>query len=282
MDFQGKEELRADCFTAYIQAKALINQPKKEKHVHIIPKNPNSDPYDYFYADLAAIDSAIIKATKQVTDSKGRIALSYIQDVHNNQDGVIVTTEIIFSNGGRITMPPMWFKTYTTSSPQQIAGIITYAKRYSLSAAFGIASEDDDDIKTLIETGNYQPSDNPPHKLGRKELDEYKVQYLGISARLVDVYQDYIDGVPEANGWIRSRHDEQTAIAIKQLNQAYHQQEAEKKSKEEQAAKAAKEAEEKKAALDKVKQSKVEESKKDPFADKKVASGGDTVVDGLF
>lgn len=272
MLFQGKEELRAECFSAYIQAKSLIDQPKKDKHVHIIPKNPNSDPYDYYYADLAAIDSAIIKATKQVKDRKDQIALSYIQDVKNNQDGVIVTTEIIFSNGGRITMPDLWFKTYTTSSPQQVAGIITYAKRYSLSAAFGIASEDDDDIKTLIETGNYQPTDNPPHKLGRKELDEYIVQYMGSPARLVDIYQEYIDGIPEAGGWIKSRHDEQTAIAIKQLNQAYHQQEADKKAKEEQELKT----KEKQAALNKVQQ-----TKKDPFEDKKVESK-DPEVDKLF
>jgi len=88
------------------------------------------------YADLAACVEAVIDALHE-----NGIAL--MQRTTESESGVIVETVFIHESGeemsgGRLHVPA------DKHSPQGYGSALTYARRYSLMAACGIAPEDDD------------------------------------------------------------------------------------------------------------------------------------------
>jgi hypothetical protein len=88
------------------------------------------------YADLAACVEAVIDA---LNDN----GIALIQQNHPNPDGVVVETVFIHESGeilncGQIYVPA------SKHDPQGYGSALTYARRYSLMAACGIAPEDDD------------------------------------------------------------------------------------------------------------------------------------------
>lgn len=88
------------------------------------------------YADLESVVSAI----KPVLTKHG---LSFIQVSHDTQSSAAIETLIMHSSGewisaGVVSVP------VSKNDAQGYGSAMTYARRYSLSAAFGIAPEDDD------------------------------------------------------------------------------------------------------------------------------------------
>lgn len=88
------------------------------------------------YADLAACVEAVI-------DGLNANGIFLAQLCHESADGVIVETQLIHESGetfsaGRLHVPA------AKQDPQGYGSALTYARRYSLMAACGIAPEDDD------------------------------------------------------------------------------------------------------------------------------------------
>lgn len=88
------------------------------------------------YADLAACVEAVVDAL----NSNG---IMLMQHTHDCDDGVIVETVFLHESGemistGRLHVPA------SKRDPQGYGSSLTYARRYSLMAACGIAPEDDD------------------------------------------------------------------------------------------------------------------------------------------
>jgi len=88
------------------------------------------------YADLAACVEAVIDAL----NSNG---IALIQKQHPNETGVSVETVFVHESGetlsaGILSVPA------AKHDPQGYGSALTYARRYSLMAACGIAPEDDD------------------------------------------------------------------------------------------------------------------------------------------
>lgn len=88
------------------------------------------------YADLAAVVEAVIDA---LNDN----GIAMIQVLHECNDGVIVSTTFVHESGevidcGKLHVPA------AKQDPQGYGSALTYARRYSLMAAAGIAPEDDD------------------------------------------------------------------------------------------------------------------------------------------
>lgn len=88
------------------------------------------------YADLAACVEAVI-------DALNTNGIAMIQRTHDDQTGVTVETVFIHESGetiesGRLHVPA------AKNDPQGYGSALTYARRYSLMAACGIAPEDDD------------------------------------------------------------------------------------------------------------------------------------------
>lgn len=88
------------------------------------------------YADLSACVEAVI-------DSLNENGIALIQTPHESDSGVIVETIFLHESGESMSGG----KLYTPASkqdPQGYGSALTYARRYGLMAACGIAPEDDD------------------------------------------------------------------------------------------------------------------------------------------
>lgn len=88
------------------------------------------------YADLASV----VEAIRGPLSTNG---LSYVQIAHSIQDAAAFETVILHSSGewlscGVLSVP------VTKADAQGFGSASTYCRRYSLSAAFGVAPEDDD------------------------------------------------------------------------------------------------------------------------------------------
>ncbi len=88
------------------------------------------------YADLAACIEAVV-------DALNANGIALVQQTSDCSDGVIVETVFVHESGetfssGRLHVPS------TKHDAQGYGSALTYARRYSLMAACGIAPEDDD------------------------------------------------------------------------------------------------------------------------------------------
>lgn len=88
------------------------------------------------YADLASV----VEAIREQLSMNG---LSYVQVSHDKEESATIETLILHSSGewiscGQVSVP------VTKADAQGFGSAMTYARRYSLSAAFGVAPEDDD------------------------------------------------------------------------------------------------------------------------------------------
>lgn len=235
MEQYGEEKNRASWAMSLAIVKMHIKQPKRTHEVQVNGTTKSGKPfsYTYKYADLADVDKAIIDAVRATTQDDKPL-LTYYFDIDNGAEGVSAETIIIDAKTGfQIRMGRVWFKNYNVGDAQKTASLISYAKRYSLSAAFGIASEDDDDAH------NFTPAAKP-----------CDVNDVGLQA----IWDAYInDHNSKAKQWISGKHDPETARKIHQLLGEYKEQQEEKKKDEE---------------VKNLVDGKQDKQKPDPYADK--------------
>lgn len=114
-------------------ASALV---KAQKAFGPALKSSTNPHFKSKYADLAACVEAVI-------DGLNANGIFLAQVCHESADGVIVETQLIHESGesfsaGKLHVPA------SKQDPQGYGSALTYARRYSLMAACGIAPEDDD------------------------------------------------------------------------------------------------------------------------------------------
>ena len=88
------------------------------------------------YADLSACVEAVL-------DGLNNNGIMLLQGTHPCEDGVIVETLFIHESGEQISAGKLHVPA-AKQDPQGYGSALTYARRYSLMAACGIAPEDDD------------------------------------------------------------------------------------------------------------------------------------------
>jgi len=128
---------------ALVLAQAEMEGAKKDK------SNPH---FKSKYATLESVNDAVKPALQ-------KHGLAYIQKFHEAQGGVAVETIILHKSGeqlsnGILSVPA------SKQDAQGYGSAITYARRYSLQSAFGIAPEDDDG--NAASGGNYSPKTSQP------------------------------------------------------------------------------------------------------------------------
>ena len=232
MEFIGDEQSRANWNKHFIQVKSQIKQPKRTHTVKVLTQKGRN--YSYKYADLADVDKAVMDACRQVKDKDGNTAFAYYFDIANSSQGVCVQTVMVDTSGAQMITNKVWFSNSKSEDAQKTASLISYAKRYSLSAAFGIASEDDDDAQSL------KPQDNRRRVmvLDVDELNNFKVNVMGKSYLLKDIWNDYLEYKdPETLHWLMDQKDPQTLQAIKQFNDQYKMKKRLDQAKEKKAKK---------------------------------------------
>ena len=99
-------------------------------------KTSNNPFFKSKYADLSVVVEAIIDALH----SNG---IALLQNCHESDSGVIVETIFLHESGEQISCGKLHVPA-AKNDPQGYGSALTYARRYSLMAACGIAPEDDD------------------------------------------------------------------------------------------------------------------------------------------
>jgi hypothetical protein len=99
-------------------------------------KSSSNPHFKSRYADLAACVEAVV-------DSLNANGIMLMQQTSECESGVIVETVFIHESGETITSGKLHVPAQK-NDPQGYGSALTYARRYSLMAACGIAPEDDD------------------------------------------------------------------------------------------------------------------------------------------
>lgn len=144
-------------------------------------KNATKDASNPFfksqYADLASVREAV-----QVPFAKHGLAITQL--LSNDAHGVTVETVLLHKSGqwlsGIVSIKPV------KDDPQALGSAVTYARRYSLSAIAGIASEIDDDGEAAMGRDTKPVTKNKPaekpvnvdalvNKIAKAHATEHKV-----------------------------------------------------------------------------------------------------------
>lgn len=127
-------------------SKALVETQKELKQPLKDAKNP------FFKSEYVPLENV----AEAITESATKHGLAFSQYATTTETGNVSVGTIVFHESGEfIEFPPLILKPENTK-PQSIGSAITYAKRYSLSAVFGITSDKDDDGNKANENGESQ------------------------------------------------------------------------------------------------------------------------------
>jgi hypothetical protein len=145
---------------------------KAQKNFAPALKTSTNPHFKSKYADLAACVEAVI-------DALNSAGIALIQQCSESSDGVIVETVFIHESGemyqcGKLHVPA------SKHDAQGYGSALTYARRYSLMAACGIAPEDDDG-NNAVKKQNSKPFDLTKHSSemrNAKDDEELKHAYL--------------------------------------------------------------------------------------------------------
>lgn len=186
---------KLDLFSSFVNVQKALQQPGKDKQ-----------GYGYKYADL----NGVIKAIQDASEDED---IAYIQQPVTNGGKAGVHNYLLNGQGAIFD-----FGTYTldisSPNPQDYGKALTYARRYSISAIFGIASEDDTDAKEFKSKPDYMtPS----------ELKGMTINYDGKRKDLTEVFAMAMAGDELAKQVIKEKDNSvNTKIAIKSISAIYN------------------------------------------------------------
>lgn len=115
-------------------AKALAQFQKEVK------QPPKNGVNPHFKSKHVTLDDTI----KVINETAPKYGLSYIQPPVNDEHGTGVVTVILHESGQYIEFPNFTLP-LDKKTAQGAGSALTYARRYSISSAFGLVSEEDDD-----------------------------------------------------------------------------------------------------------------------------------------
>ncbi len=145
-------------------AQVEIKPPAKTKTAHVQMKAGGT--YTFDYADLSDLESAI-------RGPLGRNGLSFVHLLSEPEPGRLLMTTQLRHASGEILETSMSFQR-PEGGPQQFGSMLTYLKRYLLSALTSTSSEEDDDGNAAqgndrkIEPKAKKPGPAIPPKAGEK------------------------------------------------------------------------------------------------------------------
>jgi len=108
------------------------------------------------YADLAACIEAVV-------DALNANGIALIQRTHDSDNGVAIETLFVHESGETIS-GGIFHVPAAKQDPQGYGSALTYARRYSLMSACGIAPEDDDAESAVKSPPKAAPRVTPPQQ----------------------------------------------------------------------------------------------------------------------
>ena len=123
-----KSDSISELAKAFAKTQQELKQPLKDA------KNP------FFKSTYVPLENV----AESITETATKNGLSFSQEPSFDDGMVTVTTLVMHNSGEWIEYAPLKLKP-VKNDPQAYGSAITYAKRYALSAIFGITSDKDDD-----------------------------------------------------------------------------------------------------------------------------------------
>lgn len=137
--------------SAFVNVQRKLQQPSKDKQ-----------GYGYKYADL----NGVIKAIQEASSDED---IAYIQQPVTDGGKTGIHNYLLNSKGAIFDFGS-YMLDIGSPNPQEYGKALTYARRYSISAIYGIASEDDTDAKEF---------NSKPDYMTPKELKGMTINYDG-------------------------------------------------------------------------------------------------------
>lgn len=166
--------------------------------------------YSYSYADLGDV-------LEHVRPILGAHGLGVLQNVTIDSGFVRITTTLLHASGESMQFGPL--PLHAGNTPQQAGSAITYARRYALLAALGIATEDDDGQAAAQRPPQRQQRPAPPEprsdeeatireligQLSREEREDFRERFtFTFGSTLLELPPEQH---PEALAWTREYLD---------------------------------------------------------------------------
>lgn len=151
-------------------------------------KQPMKDADNPFFKSRYVPLPNVVEAIDETAPKHG---LSFVQWLLNDENGQIgVATMILHNSGEYFEFDPVFMRA-EKQTPQGAGSLATYLKRYSLAAAFGITSDEDDDGNQATGNGNNNQ---------RKQHNQLPVQDKGKVALVQQNAKDLADIINAQEG----------------------------------------------------------------------------------
>ena len=110
--------------------------------------DPNRTKENAFLKSKYVTLDSLLQTVRPVLANNG---LSFLQVPFTGADVVSVTTMLLHESGEWLESDPFTLP-LMKKDPQGVGGVVTYARRYSLSSILGVAWDEDDDAQSNNET----------------------------------------------------------------------------------------------------------------------------------
>lgn len=117
-----------EIYSSFVKAQSQFNKAVKDS------KNP------HFKSSYANIESVIDAVSKALQDN----GLAFMQPISSEGDKWFICTRLVHTSGEVIESPKVELMIQDKNNPQKFGSSLTYFRRYSLMAFFGIPDTDDD------------------------------------------------------------------------------------------------------------------------------------------
>ena len=163
-------ETKAELFKAFANFKKKLKQPLKDAN------NP------FFKSKYVPLGNVVQVVDEAMIDT----GLSYIQEIEDLEEGYLRVDTIVLHESGEYMVIKGSKVKPVKNDPQSAGSATTYARRYSLSTAFGIASDPDDDgngasqqVKNNQQPKNtQQPKDQPKPELTPEQKVTANIEWV--------------------------------------------------------------------------------------------------------
>lgn len=138
-EFIGTEDQRVALYAAYIVAQGQFPDIPKNKTAKIVHRAKGGEPggqHSFKYADLAAVLKSI---RKPLADN----GLGIFQPPIDQRGALWIKTMLVHSAGGRLEIELQIPFTAAQVDPKEMAGVISYWRRYIVNGLFCLAADDD-------------------------------------------------------------------------------------------------------------------------------------------
>lgn len=164
------------------KSESITELNKALANFHKEVKQPMKDADNPFFKSKYVPLENVVEAIDDVAPKHG---LTYSQYPVTTENGLVgISTVLLHESGEYIEFPPTTTKP-DKNTPQGVGSALTYMRRYSLSAVFGITSDQDDD-------GNEASGKN--NKSKQTQLQKASSQTIGTLKKEVINFTNLIKG----------------------------------------------------------------------------------------